>query len=186
MATHAVPVDASKKDEPGVKEVTTHIPGVGPVQAYFKVVTTDDYDGKTEKDVETFRFSSPILLESEQEVIGEDGEPEKNDDGSTKLEVVKLWKTVAYEIDLGEGSRDKLVAALAPFVEKAREVAAPITATPVRQTSSGPSHDLNAIREWAKSAGHDVKDKGRVAAKVIEAYYNSTGKPNPESTSRLL
>ncbi|MDX2578037.1 Lsr2 family protein [Streptomyces scabiei] len=153
---------------------------MGQVKAYFQVSTVDDFDGKTTEEVETFRFSVPRLVEKEQQVVGEDGEYATEEDGSAKLETVKVWKTVAYDIDLGVASLEKFLKAFAPYADKAREVAAPVVATPVKLGSAS-SHDLNAIRSWAKGAGHDVKDKGRIASSIIEAYYRTTGKPNPEA-----
>ncbi|MFI9490498.1 histone-like nucleoid-structuring protein Lsr2 [Streptomyces halstedii] len=180
MATKAEPVGSDQAGKPGVQEITTTIPGVGPVKAYFQVSTVDDFDGKTTEDVETYRFSIPRLIEKEQQAVGEDGEYATEEDGSPKLETVKVWKTVAYEIDLGEASREKFLKAIEPYADKAREVAAPVVATPVKQTSTS-AHDLNAIRSWAKSAGHDVKEKGRIAGNIITAYYRATGKTNPDA-----
>ena len=44
-----------------------------------------------------------------------------------------------------------------------------------RRTSGGAStsaakEDLDAIRRWARDNGHDVADRGRISAKVKEAY----------------
>ncbi|MEU9230411.1 histone-like nucleoid-structuring protein Lsr2 [Streptomyces massasporeus] len=184
MATNAVPVDASRKDEPGVKEVVTHVPDIGPLTVYVKVETVDDFDGKTTEDVQTLRLTVP--QEKEQEVVATDdnGEPLKNEDGSDKLTTEKVWAYPALEIDLGKASREKLLKALEPFVSKAREAKTQPVATQGTFTAakSASPHDLNAIRAWAKGAGHEVADKGRIAAKVIEAYYNSTGKPNPDKS----
>ncbi|RDD85962.1 histone-like nucleoid-structuring protein Lsr2 [Streptomyces parvulus] len=182
MATKAEPVGSDQAGKPGVQEVITNIPNVGEVKAYFQVSTVDDFDGKTTEDVQTLRLTVP--QEKEQEVVAtdENGEVLKNEDGSDKLTTEKVWAYPALEIDLGKASREKLLKALEPFVSKAREsktqpVATQTTFTVSKSTSP---HDLNAIRSWAKNAGHEVADKGRIAAKVIEAYYTSTGKPNPE------
>ncbi|MGA5053116.1 Lsr2 family DNA-binding protein [Streptomyces cellulosae] len=184
MATKAEPVGSEKAGEPGVKEVVTHIAGVGEVKAYFQVSTVDDFDGKTTEDVQTLRLTVP--QEEEREVVATDdnGEPLKNDDGSDKLTTEKVWAYRSLEIDLGQASRDKLLKALEPFVSKARDAKAQPVATQGTLTASSASkspHDLNAIRDWAKKAGHDVKEKGRIAKNIIEAYYNATGKQNPEA-----
>ncbi|WP_432129795.1 Lsr2 family DNA-binding protein [Streptomyces tendae] len=182
MATKAEPVGSDQAGKPGVQEVITNIPGVGEVKAYFQVSTVDDYDGKTTEDVQTLRLTVP--QEDEREVVATDdnGEALKNEDGSDKLTTETYWRYAALEIDLGKASRDKLLKALEPYVSKARESKTQPVATQGSFTASAASkspHDLNAIREWAKGAGHDVKDKGRIAANIIEAYYKSTGKPNP-------
>ncbi|WID10836.1 Lsr2-like DNA bridging protein [Streptomyces phage Mulchroom] len=182
MATKAEPVGSDKAGEPGVKEVVTNIPGVGEVKAYFQVSTVDDYDGKTTEDVQTLRLTVP--QEEEREVVETDaeGDPVKNEDGSDKLTTEKVWAYRSLEIDLGKASRDKLIKALEPFVSKAREAKTqPVATQTSLSASTGKSpHDLNAIRQWAKSAGHEVADKGRIAKNIITAYYKSTGKDNPE------
>jgi hypothetical protein len=184
MATKAEPVGSDQAGKPGVQEVVTNIPGVGEVKAYFLVSTVDDFDGKTTEDVQTLRLTVP--QEKEQEVVATDdnGEPLKNEDGSDKLTTEKVWAYPALEIDLGKASREKLLKALEPFVSKAREAKTQPVATQGTFTAakSASPHDLNAIRAWAKGAGHEVADKGRIAAKVIEAYYTSTGKPNPDKS----
>lgn len=182
MATKAEPVGSDKAGEPGVKEVVTNIPGVGEVKAYFLVSTVDDYDGKTTEDVQTLRLTVP--QEDTREVVATDdeGNPLKNDDDTDKLTTETYWRYPTLEIDLGKASRDKLLKALEPFVSKAREAKTqPVATQTSLSASTGKSpHDLNAIRAWAKSAGHEVADKGRIAKNIITAYYKSTGKPNPE------
>jgi hypothetical protein len=36
------------------------------------------------------------------------------------------------------------------------------------------SHDVHAVREWARAHGHKVSDRGRISAKVLEAYNRRT------------
>ncbi|MDX3579014.1 Lsr2 dimerization domain-containing protein, partial [Streptomyces sp. FL07-04A] len=135
------------------------------------------------EDVQTLRLTVP--QEDEREVVATDdnGEALKNGDGSDKLTVETYWRYPALEIDLGKASRDKLLKALEPFVSKARESKAqPVASQSLTASASSKSpHDLNAIRAWAQNAGHEVAAKGRIAVKVIEAYYKSTGKPNPDA-----
>ncbi|MFC9846643.1 histone-like nucleoid-structuring protein Lsr2 [Streptomyces sp. NPDC060223] len=183
MATNANPVDASRKDEEGVKEVQTHIPGVGEVTAYFLVETVDDVDGKTKEDIQTLRFSVPVEVSEEVDDLDEDGKTKEDAEGNIKTKTESFYKTVHYEVDLGKASRDKLDKALAPFLKNAREATAPLRGSQGALTASAnkSAHDLVAIREWAKGAGHEVATKGKVAGKVIEAYYRSTGKTNPDA-----
>ncbi|MEV4337381.1 histone-like nucleoid-structuring protein Lsr2 [Streptomyces sp. NPDC049590] len=183
MATKAEPVGSDQAGKPGVQEVITNIPGVGEVKAYFQVSVVDDYDGKTTEDVQTLRLTVP--QEDTREVVATDdeGNPLKNDDDTDKLTTETYWRYPSLEIDLGKASREKLLKALEPFVSKAREAKAQPVATQTTFSSAAKSsspHDLNAIRAWAKEAGHDVKDKGRIASTIIEAYYRTTGKTNPE------
>lgn len=76
---------------------------------------------------------------------------------------------VNYEIDLSAANAAKLRDDLASWVGHARRVRG---ATGGRRSGrgSGPKEDLNAIREWGRSNGHKVSDRGRVSAEVREAY----------------
>lgn len=175
MATTAVPVDASKKDEEGVKEVVTQIPGVGPVTAFFKVSTTDDVDGKTTEDIQTLRLSVPVEESEEVESIGDDGEVEKDAEGNPKMVTETFFKNVYYELDMGSASRDKLTKALAPFLKNAREVSAPTGRTGYQAQTLPSGVDTTAVRKWAQAEdikidGKPVNEKGRVPASFIEAY----------------
>lgn len=175
MATNAIPVGADQKDAEGVKAIPTQVPGVGEVMVYMKVETTDDVDGKTTEGVETYSFSLPVEAEEEVEVIGEDGEPEKNADGSTKLKVEKFFKTVSYEVDLSPASRDKLIKALAPFTKNAREKAAPVVRGGYQPQKLPSGVDTAAVRKWAQENsiqvdGKPINEKGRVPAAFIELY----------------
>jgi Lsr2 len=78
-----------------------------------------------------------------------------------------------YEIDLSTKNATKLRKALAPFVASARRgdgrggrkgTRAGSTAVRAR------NDDTTAIRDWARSHGYTVSDRGRVASKVIKAY----------------
>ncbi|MFE9497278.1 histone-like nucleoid-structuring protein Lsr2 [Streptomyces collinus] len=175
MATSALPVAADQKDEPGVQAVKVNVPGVGEIDTYIKVVTTDDVDGKTTEGVETYSFSMPVEATEEVEVIGEDGEPEKNDDGSTKLKAETFWKTVHYEVDMSPASRDKLLKALAPFVKGAREKQAPLVRGGYKPQTLPSGVDTAAVRKWAvendiKVDGKPINEKGRVPQSFIDKY----------------
>lgn len=176
MATNAIPVGADQKDAEGVRAIPTQVPGVGEVMVYMKVETTDDVDGKTTEGVETYSFSLPVEDEEEVEVIGEDGEPEKNEDGSTKLRAEKFWKTVTYELDMSPASRDKLIKALAPFTKNAREKAAPVVSRGGYKAQTLPSGvDTAAVRKWAQAEdikvdGKPINEKGRVPQSFIDLY----------------
>lgn len=86
---------------------------------------------------------------------------------------------VAYEIDLSTSNAEKLRGAFALYVGSARRVggrsqsrgrrggASPAAAS---RGGEGGSGDVAAIREWARSNGHTVNDRGRIAASVREAY----------------
>ena len=80
-----------------------------------------------------------------------------------------------YEIDLSENHAAKLREVLAPYVAAARRARSSPTARGRRTTPAHPSADRQetaAIREWAVANGFAVSTRGRIAAKVREAYEN--------------
>ncbi len=75
----------------------------------------------------------------------------------------------AYEIDLSKANTRAFEKALKPYLDAARKVRTPRGAS--RRGAAKPVlRDLRAVREWAKSNGHSISDRGRVAASVLEAY----------------
>jgi hypothetical protein len=82
-----------------------------------------------------------------------------------------------YEIDLNAKHADALRKALAQYVDAARRGSG--TRRPVRGGGRRPSASgLNSteVRDWAKSQGMDVKDRGRVPAELIVKFKAATGK----------
>lgn len=79
---------------------------------------------------------------------------------------------VTYEIDLNESNADTLREVLAPYVGAGRRVGG--RRSTGRSGGSGGSgrsrEDLAAVREWARSNGYQVSDRGRISAEVQEAY----------------
>lgn len=76
----------------------------------------------------------------------------------------------AYEIDLSDGNAEKFYGALAPFVDAARSVSSPARSSNQRDSRAKSNLDLGAVREWARSNGHTVSDRGRVPANIVDAY----------------
>lgn len=109
-------------------------------------------------------------------------------DGSAAAETVAFGLDGAtYEIDLNEKNAKKLRDALANYVASARRTdggrrtaaaAAPRTrsrqAAPKasgRAARTAPDREQTAaIREWARAAGYDVSERGRLSAAVLEAF----------------
>lgn len=81
---------------------------------------------------------------------------------------------VAYEIDLTAGNAAALRDALAPYVDSGRSVssrgASSSSGTAARKRTRSGQKDYSAVREWAKKNGHQVSERGRVPASVLEAY----------------
>ena len=93
-------------------------------------------------------------------------------DGSEATETVSFGLDgTSYEIDLNDANAAGLRDALSGYVGHARKVGS--TGRRGRRgtgagASSGPS--AKEIRDWARSSGYDVPDRGRVSAEVREAY----------------
>jgi hypothetical protein len=77
-----------------------------------------------------------------------------------------------YEIDLTEAHAEDLSAALAPYINAGRRVGGVHART---GRGAGPSPkaraaDIQAIRDWARSQGHQVSDRGRISREVRDAF----------------
>lgn len=91
-------------------------------------------------------------------------------DGSEAVETITFaLDGVSYEIDLNEENSEQLRADFASWVGAARRSGGRARrGTAPRAARTG--RDLNAVREWARENGYEVSDRGRVAARVLEAY----------------
>lgn len=93
-------------------------------------------------------------------------------DGSEASETVSFGLDgTSYEIDLNDKNAGSLRDALSTYVGHGRKVGA----APRRGAKkSGAAHDMGAsareVRDWARSNGHDVPDRGRVSADVRAAF----------------
>jgi hypothetical protein len=83
---------------------------------------------------------------------------------------------VSYEIDLGAKNASALRKAIAPYITAGRRVGgAARRARGAARTTRGATTrrdpaQTKAIREWAKSNGHNVSERGRISAEVVSAY----------------
>lgn len=78
---------------------------------------------------------------------------------------------VSYQIDLSTANVAKLDKALKPFVAGAMKVGGSRSRRTKASTNGKASKEhLTAIREWARKNGHDVSDRGRIKAEVVEAF----------------
>src|SRR5690349_12249061 len=90
-------------------------------------------------------------------------------DGSDASETVSFGLDgTSYEIDLNDTHAAALRDALATYVGHGRKVGGARRARKSAASASGPS--AAEIRDWARSNGHDVPDRGRVSAEVRQAY----------------
>lgn len=94
-------------------------------------------------------------------------------DGGEATETVSFaLDGTSYEIDLNDDNAAALREALGGYVGNARKVS---SARGGRKKSSGPAAAASGpsaaeIREWARSQGHDVPERGRIPADVREAF----------------
>ena len=80
----------------------------------------------------------------------------------------------SYEIDLSTTHAQALRAALSRYIDAARRE--PGTQRPARSrrkpSPGGP--DNAAVRDWARSQGIDVKDRGRIPAELVMKFKAAT------------
>ena len=89
-------------------------------------------------------------------------------DGSDATETVLFGLDGAtYEIDLNDKHASALRDALAGYLGHARKVSNS-RGRKAKTTTTGPS--ARELRDWARSNGHEVSDRGRVPAEVREAF----------------
>jgi hypothetical protein len=92
-------------------------------------------------------------------------------DGSDATETVSFGLDgTSYEIDLNDAHAAELREALAGYVGHARKVSA--ARGRKARSSSAPANGPSAreLRDWARSNGFEVSDRGRVPAEVRDAF----------------
>ncbi|UQX89738.1 Lsr2 family protein [Jatrophihabitans telluris] len=79
---------------------------------------------------------------------------------------------VQYRIDLSEKNAEKLRKALASYIDSAEKIGGRRSAVRpvVVQSGKRSKEELQAIREWARSSGYAVSDRGRIPAEIEQAY----------------
>jgi hypothetical protein len=83
-----------------------------------------------------------------------------------------------YEIDLNSKHTEELRSALGKYVSHARKVGggARRGRSAGRGRGAGSTLNTTEIRNWARSQGIEIKDRGRVPAEVVAKYQAATGK----------
>lgn len=77
----------------------------------------------------------------------------------------------SYEIDLNDKNAARLRDALALYVANGRKVASGRgRRSAAKSGGARGEHSAREIRDWARSHGHDVPDRGRIPASVREAF----------------
>lgn len=81
-----------------------------------------------------------------------------------------------YEIDLSNDNITEFNSAIGGFVESARKIGKAATASNGARRTSAPAgarqsrEQTQAIREWARMAGHSISDRGRIPLAVQHAF----------------
>ena len=80
----------------------------------------------------------------------------------------QTFNGASYEIDLNREHFEEFAEAIEPYIKAGRKVGS----TRRRGNAGNPTQRLeNAkIRAWAKEEGHDLSDRGRIPAPIVEAY----------------
>lgn len=77
-----------------------------------------------------------------------------------------------YAIDLSSANAEKFDAALAQFVDAARRTSSGRAGGGSRRRAAGGASDTKDAREWLRANGHQVSDRGRIPAPLLELYRN--------------
>ena len=97
-------------------------------------------------------------------------------DGSDASETIAFsLDGASYEIDLNDAHAAELRDAFAPYVGAARRAgrsggSAAARRSAGRSGGNGDKQRVQEIREWARTHGHKVSERGRLSAVVVEAY----------------
>ncbi len=91
-------------------------------------------------------------------------------DGTEDAESVQFgFQGKSYEIDLSPKNLGKLTIALAPYLAAGRKVSPKLAGEPNR-AGHNDRIELAAARTWLRENGHNVSDRGRVPANLLDLY----------------
>lgn len=77
----------------------------------------------------------------------------------------------SYEIDLSTDNAKALRDALKPYTKAGRTVSARGTRSTGRK--GGSKEELSEARKWLRENGHDVSDRGRIPASLMDLFQSS-------------
>jgi hypothetical protein len=90
-------------------------------------------------------------------------------DGSNAVETVTFGLDgTTYEIDLNKKNAAAMRDALSAYVGHGRKVSGARGRRATTKTTMGPS--AREVRDWARSNGYSVPDRGRIPADIREAF----------------
>ena len=94
-------------------------------------------------------------------------------DGSDATQTVSFGLDgTSYEIDLNDTHAHTLREVLAPYLGHARKASGARKGRRSQPTAAS-GHTAKEIRDWARSNGHKVPERGRIPADVREAFESS-------------
>jgi hypothetical protein len=82
---------------------------------------------------------------------------------------------VDYTIDLSHSNAEGLRKAFGPFIPPARRTGGKAGRAKAAAAALGDRTQNQAIREWARRNGHQVSERGRISAELIDLYQQSAG-----------
>jgi hypothetical protein len=78
---------------------------------------------------------------------------------------------VSYEIDLSTQNIAEFKSAIGGFIESARKVKGSSRARSAGGGSGRQSREqTRAVREWARQHGHNISERGRIPASILQAF----------------
>jgi hypothetical protein len=75
-----------------------------------------------------------------------------------------------YTIDLSKKNKAEMDKVMKPYLAAATKAQAPRSSRTAPNQANSRRTDLNEIRDWARANGHQVSDRGRIAASVAQEY----------------
>ena len=92
-------------------------------------------------------------------------------DGSEATQTVSFaLDGTSYEIDLNDKNAAKLRDAVAAYVGHGRKVSGGARRGRRSSAATTSGHSAKEIRDWARSNGHKVPERGRIPGEVREAF----------------
>ena len=91
---------------------------------------------------------------------------------------------VEYQIDLSEKNANKLRDTLSTFVSSARRTGGRIKRGVGSRTAESRSSNASEVREWARSQGHELADRGRIPAHIVAEFEASKKAPAAKPAAR--
>lgn len=92
-------------------------------------------------------------------------------DGSKDAQEISFsFQGNRYTIDLAKKNLAAFEKALKPYISAATKAPKGSTRTSRSAKPKSMNQDLAAVREWAKSAGIEVSDRGRISKAVLDQY----------------